>query len=264
LFFDEVLHYRNSVKTMNLTQGEHMANKVSKKVFFMSGGFSLAGDLLLPREPTPPVVIGAHGLFADRRSPKQAALAEACNSAGLGYFRFDFRGCGESDGGPEEQCSFEARIRDLSKACQVVKARKDCGDRIALFGSSLGGAAACRVFSDVRASSIVVFAAPTASRCVLDAVERLEGPDKYPAWFHRNLTFDNAACLSKLSDILVFHGDADEVVPLSEAGKTYEAARSPKKMIVQKQGDHRMSDEAHQEEFVRLAVDWFAKGFERN
>ena len=239
--------------------GESMIQKIS----FESDCFLLQGDLHIPPCENPPTVIGSHGLFADRRSPKQVALAQACNAAAMAYFRFDYRGCGDSDGGPEDQCSFEGRCQDLIQACETIRQRKGCGEKIALFGSSLGGAAACRVSHAVGPSSIAIFAAPANSRCIFDAVERVEGRDKYPPYFYENLYFDNGDFLPGLSDILVFHGDADEVVPVSEGRKIYEAAKGPKKLIVQEHGDHRMSGEIHQREFVRVAVNWFKHGFER-
>jgi uncharacterized protein len=239
------------------------ANSICKSVSFISDGYKLRGDLQLPENAMkPPVVIGSHGLFATRQSPKQAALAVACNHLGMAYFRFDHRGCGESEGGPFEQCSFESRIRDILNAFEFVTGLDDTGDDIALFGSSLGGAAACRAFSAIRPAAIVVFAAPTASQPILDSTGE-QDKRKYPDYFFENISFDNGDMLSKLSNILIFHGDRDETVPLSEARKIHGAAGEPKKLIVQRQGDHRMSDEAHQREFVRIAAEWFEKGFER-
>ena len=60
-----------------------------------------------------PLVVGCHGLLSDRRSPKQTALAGACQRQGMAYFRFDHRGCGESEGRLEEHTTLEARCSDL-------------------------------------------------------------------------------------------------------------------------------------------------------
>ncbi|MBR9980379.1 MAG: damage-inducible protein CinA, partial [Desulfatitalea sp.] len=61
----------------------------------MSDGHRLTGTLHLPDVERPPVVIGCHGLLADRRSPKQIALASALGRLGIAYLRFDHRGCGD-------------------------------------------------------------------------------------------------------------------------------------------------------------------------
>ena len=240
-------------------------NSICISVSFDSDGYKLRGDLHLPENARkPPVIIGSHGLFATRQSPKQVALAMECNGRGMAYFRFDHKGCGESEGGPFEQCSFQSRNRDLLNAFEFVTGREDTGAEVALFGSSLGGAAACRAFSSIQPAAIVVFAAPTASRPILCSIGENDSQTKFPAYFYENISFDNIHLLPKLSNILVFHGDRDEIVPLSEARKIHEAAGKPKKLIVQGQGDHRMSDRIHRREFVRTAAEWFEKGFERN
>ena len=56
---------------------------IIKNFSFTSGDFQLKGTLHLPAgTPTPPVVIGSHGLFSTGNSPKQTALAEKCAEAG--------------------------------------------------------------------------------------------------------------------------------------------------------------------------------------
>ena len=239
-------------------------NTIIRSVSFHSDGFTLWGDLHFPEKATkPPVIIGSHGLFATRQSPKQVALAEACSVLGMAYFRFDHRGCGQSEGGAVEQYSFEGRSRDLLNAFEYVRGRGDTGSAVGLFGSSLGGAAACRAFSAIKPEATVVFAAPTSSQTLFDYIGKHERLKTYPAFFYEKLSFDNCDLLQNLSNILIFQGELDEIVPVSEARTIYNAAGKPKKLIVQKQGDHRMSDEDDQEQFVRIAAEWFEKGFER-
>ena len=73
-------------------------------------------------------------------------------------------------------------------------------------------------------------------------------------------SFDIADRLSKISNILIFHGDADDVVPFFHAKVIYQLAKQPKKLIQQNQGDHPMSDEAHQKIFIEEAALWFSRG----
>jgi len=68
--------------------------------------------------------------------------------------------------------------------------------------------------------------------------------------------------LSSLHHILIFHGDSDNLVPPSNAKEIYEKAGKPKKLIMQKDGDHRMSNKEHQENFVREAALWFKTCFD--
>ena len=218
-------------------------------ITFQSDKFTLKGTLHLPNVKRPPLVIGCHGLMSTGDSPKQIALADRCNESGIAYFRFDHRGCGNSEGTLEADTSLRARYNDLSSALQAVHSMDMTGDKIGLFGSSMGGAV-CLSFASTRPIiSLVTFAALYQSSGLIDTPQM-------------NLSFDLFNNLSNIQNILIFHGDKDEVVPLSHAETIYAHARQPKKIVIQKQGDHRMSRKRHQELFVREAVRWYAGSFD--
>ena len=76
------------------------------------------------------------------------------------------------------------------------------------------------------------------------------------------LFFDVSDRLSGISNILIFHGDQDEVVPFSNALEIFQKSEKPKQLIQQKSGDHSVSNPVHQEEFLHHAVKWFKNGFQ--
>jgi alpha-beta hydrolase superfamily lysophospholipase len=234
------------------------------RICFLSDGYKIKGHLHLPARNNPPVVIGSHGLFATQESPKQLALARACNLLGMAFFRFDHRGCGQSEGGTSEQVSFKARCKDLFRACETIRARSDTGFEIGLFGSSLGGAVVCRVSTEVQAKAVVTFAAPVSSLCIFDSIKAFGLSKKYSPDFYEKLFFDNEKALFEIRNILVIHGEQDRVVPVSEARLIFQKAKYPKKLIIQQGGDHQMTDKVHQDTFVRKTSAWFNKGFERS
>jgi alpha-beta hydrolase superfamily lysophospholipase len=217
-------------------------------ITFQSDGFTLKGELHLPNAERPPLVIGCHGLMSNGDSPKQIALANQCNLAGIAYFRFDHRGCGQSDGVIETDTSLQARRNDLSSALQTIRSLDKTSEDIGLFGSSMGGAVCLAFAGTQHVKSIVTVAALYQSKGIIDR------PDM-------NLSFDLSEFLPKIKNILIFHGDQDLVVPLSHAKTIYAHARDPKKMIIQKNGDHRMSNKSHQKAFVLEAADWFERSF---
>ncbi|MGD8292198.1 MAG: alpha/beta hydrolase [Desulfobacterales bacterium] len=242
-----------------------MSSKQSiiKPISFRSDGFKLNGILHLPRVPRPPVVIGSHGLHSSSNSPKQIALARYCNRLGIGYFRFDHRGCGASEGNFEAITSLDARSKDLSDAAAIIRRSEDTGSQIGLFGSSMGGTVCLNVANDLSVDVLVTFAAPICSR-----IEQKQSPENaitdIPKIFldYRKRAFDISEKLSNIGNILIFHGDADTVVPISHAEEIYKWASQPKKMIKQILGDHPMSNPAHQKVFVREASQWFKKGLQ--
>jgi alpha-beta hydrolase superfamily lysophospholipase len=234
---------------------------IIEDISFLSDGFKLKGYLHLPSTDRPPVVIGSHGLYSSSSSPKQIALADQCNRFGIAYFRFDHRGCGNSEGKFEEVTSLEARCRDLADAVAVITGRSDTGDRFGLFGSSMGGAVCLSVASELGADTLVTFAAPIRSRILENELPLSENSDT-PGIFldTQKRRFDISDRLPVICNILVFHGEADDVVPVSHAEEIYSFVKPPKKLIKQKQGDHPMSNEAHQKTFIKEASLWFHQG----
>ena len=225
----------------------------------------MKGILHLPARKHPPIVIGSHGLLADKNSPKQIALAHKCNEFGIAFFRFDYRGCGESQGNYSKDTSFEARCEDLMNAVKTLQARNDIGDQIGLFGSSLGGAVSIATAGTVHIDSMVTFAAPIRNRELSESVEKSGNQSTASNNTHGiKLHFDISNNLSSISHILIIHGENDVVVPLSHARQIYNSVNKPKRLIIQEKGDHAMSNETHQKDFIIQASQWLKTGLISN
>jgi uncharacterized protein len=228
------------------------------EVHFSSDNLTLKGTLHLPPVEKPPVVIGSHGLYSSANSPKQVALAEACNRMGLAFSRFDHRGCGGSQGEFKKVTTLEARCRDLKCAVEMIRARTDIGSRIGLFGSSMGGTVCLCIADELAVNAMVTYAAPIRSKIFREGAGKLEKANSAGIFFDLNKQpFDISGRLSAIRNILIIHGDADEIVPLSHAREFYHRVGHPKKLIVQSHGDHPMSDKNHQEAFIQESVSWF-------
>jgi alpha-beta hydrolase superfamily lysophospholipase len=236
-------------------------NFMEKDISFLSDGLVLKGKLHLPPVSQPPVVIGSHGLFSSKDSPKQIALARACNRLGMAYFRFDHRGCGGSQGDFAEVTSLTARCMDLKNAVDIITSHAGMGPLFGLFGSSMGGTVSLSVAGELAASAIVTFAAPVCSHIHQVDIDHQTGANSEGIFLDaQKRTFDITKKLSKIKNILIIHGDADQTVPLSHARTIYRLAGEPKKLIVQQNGDHRMSDAKHQHDFLKEASMWFKSG----
>lgn len=224
---------------------------------FETGGFCLSGVMHLPEARPAAVVIGCHGLMANKNSPKQIDLANRCATLGMAYFRFDHRGCGESEGSFEKDTTLENRVADLMGAYHAV--RRELGDDIpvGLFGSSLGGTVSLTAAGRIMPFAIVTLAAPVRSRSI-------DLPPETPQSlkdevFQEKMVFDIAATLAGVHHILVIHGSADETVNVDNAHTIYRLSRDPKRLLILDGGDHRVTSSAQQEDYMRETVAWIQK-----
>ncbi|MFO8110947.1 MAG: alpha/beta fold hydrolase [Desulfosalsimonadaceae bacterium] len=233
-----------------------------KKIDFHADNFRLNGTLHFPENATPgnrkiPVVVGSHGLLSDGESPKQKVLAERMNEHGIAFFRFDHRGCGKSDGLFATATTYAGRVNDLASAISTVMAHPGIGKPLGLFGSSMGGAVCLGIAEALEIVTIVTLAAPVR----LEAIRIPPDIDKDPQFDGmkvEQMAFDVSGSLGKIRNILVFHGDADQVVSFSNASEIYEKAASPKRLIRFPGGDHAISAPDFQKTFIEETVAWFA------
>ena len=226
---------------------------------FSSDGFRLSGTLHLPGVHQPPVVVGSHGLLSSGGSPKQIEMARQCSANGMAFFRFDHRGCGQSEGGKADATDFNGRCRDLQSATNFLRNNYDLNPKTGLFGSSLGGAVCLSVAAATRIHALVTVAAPLDSNSLIDSAQGV-----VPAGLSADMAlsprfrFDLSDSLYSICNILIFHGANDSVVPVSHALKLFEKAGHPKKLVIQENGDHVMSLPVHQQSFVQESLLWFS------
>ncbi|MGD8303931.1 MAG: alpha/beta hydrolase [Desulfobacterales bacterium] len=227
---------------------------VITEIQFLSETFSLKGYLHLPPAVKPPFVIGSHGLFSDKDSPKQIALARYCKQNQMAYFRFDHRGCGESKAPFDQVTSLAARCTDLKAAANMLSSRDDLGTSMGLFGSSMGGSVCLSMARELSAAAVVTWAAPIRSTDLMAQPDRPTNGSRLPFEKH---PFDISPAIDGLRNVLIFHGDADQTVPIAHAREIAALAEDPKKLVIFSRSDHRMSRPADQQNFVQQAASWF-------
>ncbi|MBI9075512.1 MAG: alpha/beta fold hydrolase [Desulfatibacillum sp.] len=220
-------------------------------------GILLKGTFHDPGVSYPPVVIGCHGLFADRQSPKQTALARAVCKEGIAFLRLDHRGCGDSQGDFKRVTTLANRLRDLLGAMDFVKSQMGLRGKMGLFGSSMGGAVCLKAAMKKPVDCLIANAAPIDFTSVIDVL-RKSGQHNLlsQAFYEENPVLVKDQDLP-ISRILVFHGHQDETVPVSHALALHAMCQEPKKLRLFKNGDHRMSSSQDQGIFIRESVKWY-------
>lgn len=222
-------------------------------------GLKLSGVLHLPVGNPPAVIVGCHGLMADKGSPKQVALAKRCTDAGFAYFRFDHRGCGESQGAFETDTTLENRVMDLVAAVGTIRGVLGKRLPVGLFGSSLGGTVCLMASSEIAPFAVVTLAAPVRSRAI-------QIPENSPESLMQEtvqgrIRFDIAASMESIDHILIIHGSRDEIVAVENASWIYSHAHDPKALLILEEADHRISDTPNQQRFMKRTVQWFRDCF---
>jgi len=225
----------------------------------LSDGLKLRGVLHTPKVASWPLVILCHGFLSHKDSSKYRQLAQVFARESIATVRFDFRGCGESEGLLSES-SISRRWRDLQKVIEKSLVLKGFDGRLGLLGSSLGGyLALLEVNHNSKVRCAAVWSTPSH---LLDLAKRL--PEVSPVEFSQEcyedlLTVDLLPRLKNVERVLIVHGQEDQQVPPEHGATLYKVLKEPKALHVLKGADHWFSASEWREEAIRLTMEWFKR-----
>jgi pimeloyl-ACP methyl ester carboxylesterase len=133
------------------------------EVRFDSGGVACVGYLYRSAsagKQTPCVVMGT-GFSGTQDTPSIQAVAQAFADAGFAALTFDYRHFGESDGAPRQLVRIEGQQEDFHAAIRCARSRAGIdSERVALWGTSLGGGHVIAVAADDPRIAAVVAQVP--------------------------------------------------------------------------------------------------------
>ena len=225
----------------------------------LSDDLKLQAVLTTPESNAWPLVILCHGFLSHKDSSKYKLLSRVFAQESIATVRFDFRGCGESEGLLSES-SISRRWRDLQKVIATSLGFGGFDGRLGLLGSSLGGyLALLEVSHNPTIRCVAVWSSPSH---LLDLAKRL--PEVSPVEFSREcyddlLTVELLSRLENVQRVLIVHGQEDQQVPSEHASKLYEVLDEPKALHILEGADHRFSAPESREEAIRVTMEWFKK-----
>lgn len=212
----------------------------------------LAGVLHSPYEETSTCIVTCHGLYSSKDSEKYINIAHRFVQEELAVFRFDFTGCGESEGNVEDT-TLTRRIEDLKCALDFLE--QETYENIGVMGSSLGGCVSILTAEkDRRIRSLTTWATPFYLKELFMSLHTLNLP-KLRADIQR---YNMTRALDEMKHpFMIIHGSSDEIVPVSHAYALHDNANEPKAIRIIEGADHRFTDPFHRKKAIEITLDWF-------
>jgi alpha-beta hydrolase superfamily lysophospholipase len=221
-------------------------------------------------------VILCHGMESTKDGGKHRLLGERLSRAGISVLRFDFSYVGESEG-EFADLTFRGEVDDLFGAWDFFRAR--VGGPIGLLGSSMGGAVALLFAAEeprVRAlATIAAVARPARAFAELRPAElerwRTEGILSLGGVRLKRSFLDDVetldvigACRKIACPTFLAHGDADRVVPCSDAEEIAAALGGEHRLKIYPGADHRFSKPSDLETLLEDCAAWLESHLARN
>ena len=188
-----------------------------------SGGDTKISAVHLVNPTANYTIIYAHGNAEDLGDIKQ--YLEKLRDFGFNVLAYDYRGYGTSQGIPTEKNAYH----DIDAAYNyLVQDLKVLPQNIIAFGRSVGGGSAVDLAVRQPVGGLILESTFTSAFQVI-----------IPA---RILPFDKFNNIAKIQHVncpvLIIHGKADEIIPISHGKKLYAAAPSPKLYLWVEEATH--------------------------
>lgn len=186
-------------------------------------------------DPGPrPWVLYLHGNAATIASRQNISRNEQLRALGLNVLAIEYRGYGGLDGSPSE----ETVTADARAGYDYLRAQQVPAQRIIIYGWSLGSAVAVNVASAVPTAAVILEGAPAS------LVEI--GQRQYPYIPVRLIMRNPFESVEKIGRIhapaLFLHSREDEVIPVAEGRRLFDAANEPKRFVEVRGGHIYSSD----------------------
>lgn len=249
----------------------------SQKISFRGAhGDELAAYLDLPKNNVRSYALFAHCFTCSKNLKPVKNISQRLNERGIGVFRFDFTGLGESEG-DFSNTNFSSNIDDLLAASDYLKENYNTPE--ILIGHSLGGAAVLQMASQVKKSkAVVTIAAPSSPEHVKknfgarleeikekgEATVTLAGRDfKIKKQFLDDLEEtkmdENIRNLNRA--LMIFHSPVDETVGIDNAAHIYQMAKHPKSFVSLDDADHLLMKEEDSTYVADIVASWAKRYF---
>lgn len=193
----------------------------------------LRGDVRIPEGAGPfPTVCFFHGFCVDRIGQMRLheLFARRCADNGIACVKFDFYGCGESDGDFSEM-RYEDEVKQARAIFEWAKEQPWCeGENLFPVGHSMGGAIVSNIIPKLNPKGAVMWA--PGNVVYYDVSSRVHAiPGRYEDFYDIGGLMMSGEFLSQVrktdivkqaegydKEVLLIHGELDEKVPVYAIG----------------------------------------------
>lgn len=250
-----------------------------ENVIFENKGEKLSGVLHKPEEETKSAIIFSHGFAGDKNGfkNKNIRVARKLCANGFAVLRFDFRGCGASDGTFVDM-TISSEADDLRAAIDFVK---QLGyEKIGIIGGSLGGFVSI-LANDPRVKSMVLWAPALALKEVFIKSGKItqqminealtKGHTNYKKSDGREVelgkelikeftTLEIFDTIKKITyPLMIIHGNKDDIVDYRYSEKYIRYASGQKEFKMVPGADHGFEIPLHEQQLIEATIEWFNK-----
>ncbi len=240
----------------------------------------LAGILHIPEEEKPPLVVMCHGFQNSKTDKKAVKMGRALQEKGICVFRFDFEGCGDSQGEAKE-ATIKKWVEDLDVAIKTTQKEVDLDmTRVAFIGISLGSVIASLFAkeSKIPIKTMVFWSQGFDQKSLLEKWH--DGADKEKIkregvvykkdkeigrdYYLENKNKDYSPVLSELKlPILIIHGKEDKDVPFHLSWQL-EKKHKNIALIGLLGANHKFNDYSAQNRLIKETLKWIKKHLKVN
>lgn len=218
------------------------------------------------------VILGVHGFAGDKDSSMLYKLATEIDPIGGALICFDFPAHGDSEA-DEKSLSVENCIGDLIAVSEWIDKEYPTARKF-IFATSFGGYITLLSSEKLKNYKLILRApAVTMPKVLLESVLQISADQfkemdtvmcgfdrkiKLPYSFYENLTHYNPFDIYYENEMLIIHGDKDDIVPIRDV-ESFANTCNNGKLIIIRNADHRFKNKGEIEHIVCETIKFMKK-----
>lgn len=243
-------------------------------ITFKVNNEQIVGILHLSKENSPIIII-SHGLASNKLGPYSffVNVARELAKNGFSVLRFDFRGCGDSEGNEQ---TITSMLEDLDAAINFIEGLNEVdAKRLCVIGHSLGAYISfLKAAFDKRIKYLVSWMGRVSSAKDFFSKVFFEELERKKYFIGRGLLITKKMLEEDLkynllelaknieAKALLIYGELDDMVPPSEGLKLKEVLKEKAELNILKDLDH-FFNKGTNTEVIKITMDWLKKNLSK-